>query len=172
VVEGELEPGAGVWCYCCRQEVARHVTDKQVSIEWGGLLEHMTSPTHHKRTRHFWWANGAERNQMQTYLLFSAEYKRYPHPLLPPPLLFLHSSLLFSSIASSSHSSSSSSPALLHRYNVLGWHLLFYAYRFKSRVAEVLQQLETTKEERIKKVAEEMRAKEELQSLAAMEVCS
>lgn len=41
VVEGEVEPGACVWCYCCEQEVEKHVTDRQVSIEWGGLLEHM-----------------------------------------------------------------------------------------------------------------------------------
>ena len=41
VVEGELEPGVCVWCYCCQEEVKKHVTDRQVSIKWGGLLEHM-----------------------------------------------------------------------------------------------------------------------------------
>jgi hypothetical protein len=41
---GELEPGeAGkMWCYCCEKEVLKHVTDGQTSIEWAGLLEHMT----------------------------------------------------------------------------------------------------------------------------------
>lgn len=41
VYEGELEPGASMWCYCCEQEVSRHVTDGLTSVEWGGLLEHM-----------------------------------------------------------------------------------------------------------------------------------
>ena len=41
VYEGELEPGATMWCYCCEQEINRHVTDGLTSVEWGGLLEHL-----------------------------------------------------------------------------------------------------------------------------------
>ena len=41
VVDGELEPGAKVWCYCCEEDVDKHVTDGMTSIEYGGLLEHM-----------------------------------------------------------------------------------------------------------------------------------
>ena len=43
-MDGELEPGeAGkMWCYCCEKEIQKHITNDQVSIEWGGLLEHMT----------------------------------------------------------------------------------------------------------------------------------
>ena len=35
------------------------------------------SAAHHKKTRHFWWVNGAKSNLMQTYLIFSAEYRRW-----------------------------------------------------------------------------------------------
>lgn len=43
-MDGELEPGdAGkMWCYCCEKEVPKHITSDRVSVEWGGLLEHMT----------------------------------------------------------------------------------------------------------------------------------
>ena len=43
MVDGELEPGVAgkMWCYCCHKEVSKHITDGQVSVEWGGLLEHM-----------------------------------------------------------------------------------------------------------------------------------
>ena len=42
VIDGELEPGSRLWCCCCELEVARHTTDGDVSIEWGGFLQHMT----------------------------------------------------------------------------------------------------------------------------------
>ena len=42
----------------------------------GSLYVLPHSPQHHKKTRHFWWFHGAEQNQLQTFLLFSAEYKR------------------------------------------------------------------------------------------------
>ena len=44
VVEGELEPGEGgkMWCYCCGKELRKHITSSEVSVEWGGLLQHMS----------------------------------------------------------------------------------------------------------------------------------
>ena len=42
VLEGELEPGAKMWCYCCEREIEKHVTDGNVSIEWGGFVEHLS----------------------------------------------------------------------------------------------------------------------------------
>ena len=44
VIDGELEPGevGKMWCYCCEREIQKHITNSRVSIEWGGLLEHMT----------------------------------------------------------------------------------------------------------------------------------
>ena len=48
VIEGELEPGeeGKMWCYCCEKEVQKHVTDGQMTVEWSGLLEHMTRLAH------------------------------------------------------------------------------------------------------------------------------
>lgn len=43
-MDGELELGeAGkMWCYCCAEEIQKHITENGVTIEWGGLLEHMS----------------------------------------------------------------------------------------------------------------------------------
>ena len=41
VLEGELEPGLTLWCYCCQEEVRKHASDGLISVEWGGMLEHM-----------------------------------------------------------------------------------------------------------------------------------
>lgn len=45
MLEGELEPGktGKMWCYCCGEEIFKHVTDGRISIEWGGLIEHMAT---------------------------------------------------------------------------------------------------------------------------------
>lgn len=32
---------------------------------------------HHKRTRRYWWLNGADSSQLQTFLIFRAEYRRF-----------------------------------------------------------------------------------------------
>jgi hypothetical protein len=77
VMEGELEPDSTLWCYFCQLEVTRHVTDHFTTMVWGGLLEHMASPSHHKSTRRFWWLNGADKKLLQNFLLFEAEYRRY-----------------------------------------------------------------------------------------------
>ena len=41
-MDGELEPGGKMWCYCCEQEIGKHVTDGRTSVQLGGLIEHMT----------------------------------------------------------------------------------------------------------------------------------
>ena len=94
-MDGELEPDSTLWCYFCEMEVTRHVTDSITTVVWGGLLEHMaryvrleaslytysnlfslSSPLHHRKTRHFWWVNGADSKLLQNFLLFEAEYVR------------------------------------------------------------------------------------------------
>eukprot|EP00731_Ephydatia_muelleri_P012326 Em0006g1220a len=74
VIEGELEPGATVWCYCCDTEVNKHVCDGLLTVEWGGLLEHLTSRGHHKKARHYWWKHGADTGELQSFVVFDAEY--------------------------------------------------------------------------------------------------
>ena len=40
VEDGELEPGARFWCHFCIENVDKHVTDRNVSIRYGGVFEH------------------------------------------------------------------------------------------------------------------------------------
>ena len=42
LVDGELEPGATFWCHFCEDKVAKHVTDRSISIRYGGLFEHIS----------------------------------------------------------------------------------------------------------------------------------
>jgi hypothetical protein len=35
------------------------------------------SSSHHKKTRHFWWVNGADKTQLQNFILFQAELDRF-----------------------------------------------------------------------------------------------
>ncbi|TMS03268.1 Coiled-coil domain-containing protein 84 [Larimichthys crocea] len=48
------------WCYCCGLEVERNVTDGNMTVLYGGLLEHMATPEHRKNTHKFWWENKAD----------------------------------------------------------------------------------------------------------------
>ncbi|XP_075889500.1 centrosomal AT-AC splicing factor isoform X2 [Nelusetta ayraudi] len=48
------------WCYCCDLEVERNVTDGDMTVLFGGLIEHLASPEHRKKTHKFWWDNKAE----------------------------------------------------------------------------------------------------------------
>ena len=41
VLDGELEPGSSVWCYCCECEVVKHISDRETTVVWGGMVEHM-----------------------------------------------------------------------------------------------------------------------------------
>jgi len=41
VMEGELEPDSRVWCYCCDKEVPRHTTTGDITVQWGGLIQHL-----------------------------------------------------------------------------------------------------------------------------------
>ena len=41
VVNGELEPGAKFWCHFCAAEVKKHITDGEVSVQFGGVFEHL-----------------------------------------------------------------------------------------------------------------------------------
>ncbi|XP_062521370.1 centrosomal AT-AC splicing factor-like [Corticium candelabrum] len=77
VEEGEVEPDAKIWCYCCEEEVNKHVTDRDISIVQGGVLQHMASSDHHKKTRHFWWQHGVDITEQPHFLLHQLDYERY-----------------------------------------------------------------------------------------------
>eukprot|EP00112_Aurelia_sp_Birch-Aquarium-sp1_P004048 Seg1459.3 transcript_id=Seg1459.3/GoldUCD/mRNA.D3Y31 product="Coiled-coil domain-containing protein 84" protein_id=Seg1459.3/GoldUCD/D3Y31 len=76
-VDGELEPGATFWCHFCEQKVGKHVTDRTVSLTFGGLFEHLASVEHHKKTHEFWKKNGGDKADKKDYLVSAEEYSRY-----------------------------------------------------------------------------------------------
>ena len=40
--DGELEPGAKFWCHFCSANIKKHVTDRDITIVYGGLFEHFS----------------------------------------------------------------------------------------------------------------------------------
>ncbi|XP_003387089.2 PREDICTED: coiled-coil domain-containing protein 84-like isoform X2 [Amphimedon queenslandica] len=77
IVDGDLEPGITVWCYSCQEEINKHISDGFTTVEWGGLLEHMTSESHHKKTRYYCWENGIKKSQMQNLIIYQAELDKF-----------------------------------------------------------------------------------------------
>ncbi|XP_015192878.2 centrosomal AT-AC splicing factor [Lepisosteus oculatus] len=66
-----------VWCYCCGQEVRRHVTNGNLTVLHGGLLEHLASQEHRKSTNRFWWENKADLKLKEKFLVTEDETDRF-----------------------------------------------------------------------------------------------
>lgn len=77
VLEGELEPDSQVWCYCCEKDVPRHTTTGDITVQWGGLIQHLASSGHHKCTRRYWWLHHADHEKLQNFLIHRIELSRY-----------------------------------------------------------------------------------------------
>ncbi|KAM4615809.1 centrosomal AT-AC splicing factor [Polymixia lowei] len=60
------------WCYCCGLEVERNVTDGNMTVMYGGLMEHMATPEHKTNTHKFWWDNKAD-PKLRDKVVFSEE---------------------------------------------------------------------------------------------------
>ncbi|XP_068166330.1 centrosomal AT-AC splicing factor [Antennarius striatus] len=65
------------WCYCCGLEIARHVTDGNMAVMHGGLLEHMATPEHRKNTHKFWWDNKADPKLRNKVIITEEENERF-----------------------------------------------------------------------------------------------
>ncbi|KAM9821875.1 coiled-coil domain-containing protein 84 [Syngnathus typhle] len=65
------------WCYCCGREVERNVTDGNMTVRHGGLLEHMATPEHRKSTHKFWWENKADPKLKDKVILTQEETQRF-----------------------------------------------------------------------------------------------
>ncbi|XP_064424850.1 coiled-coil domain-containing protein 84 isoform X2 [Latimeria chalumnae] len=65
------------WCYCCGQEVKKHTTNGDITVLYGGLLEHLASLEHRKQTNKFWWENKAEAKLKEKFLFSAEDYKRF-----------------------------------------------------------------------------------------------
>ncbi|CAG5924962.1 unnamed protein product [Menidia menidia] len=65
------------WCYCCELEVERNVTDGNMTVLYGGLLEHMATPEHKKNTHKFWWDNKADPKLRDKVIITEEETERF-----------------------------------------------------------------------------------------------
>ncbi|XP_047446884.1 coiled-coil domain-containing protein 84 [Mugil cephalus] len=65
------------WCYCCGLEVEKNVTDGNMTVLFGGLLEHMATPEHKKNTHKFWWENKADPKFRDKVIITEEETERF-----------------------------------------------------------------------------------------------
>lgn len=65
------------WCYCCGLEIQRNVTDGNMTVLHGGLLEHMASSDHRKNTHKFWWENKADPKIRDRFIVTEEETERF-----------------------------------------------------------------------------------------------
>ncbi|XP_071753816.2 centrosomal AT-AC splicing factor [Centroberyx gerrardi] len=65
------------WCYCCGLQIERNVTDGNMTVLYGGLLEHMATPEHRKNTHKFWWENKADPKLRDKVIITTEETERF-----------------------------------------------------------------------------------------------
>ncbi|XP_008019321.1 centrosomal AT-AC splicing factor isoform X1 [Chlorocebus sabaeus] len=65
------------WCLCCGCEVREHLSHGNLTVLYGGLLEHLASPEHKKATNKFWWENKAEVQMKEKFLVTPQDYVRF-----------------------------------------------------------------------------------------------
>lgn len=65
------------WCYCCGLEIDRNVTDDNMTVLCGGLLEHMATPEHRRNTHKFWWENKADPKLRDKVIVTEEETERF-----------------------------------------------------------------------------------------------
>ncbi|XP_011820395.1 PREDICTED: coiled-coil domain-containing protein 84 [Mandrillus leucophaeus] len=65
------------WCLCCGCEVREHLSHGNLTVLYGGLLEHLASPEHKKATNKFWWENKAEIQMKEKFLVTPQDYVRF-----------------------------------------------------------------------------------------------
>ncbi|XP_054467623.1 coiled-coil domain-containing protein 84 [Anoplopoma fimbria] len=65
------------WCYCCGCDIERNVTDGNMTVLYGGLLEHMATPEHKKSTHKFWWENKADPKLRDKVVITEEETERF-----------------------------------------------------------------------------------------------
>ncbi|XP_037003085.2 centrosomal AT-AC splicing factor isoform X2 [Artibeus jamaicensis] len=65
------------WCVCCSCEVQKHLSHGNLTVLYGGLLEHLASPEHKKATNRFWWENKAEVHMKEKFLISPQDYVQF-----------------------------------------------------------------------------------------------
>ncbi|XP_048588321.1 centrosomal AT-AC splicing factor isoform X2 [Nematostella vectensis] len=77
VENGELEPGAHFWCHFCARDVSKHVTNREVSITYGGVFEHLASEEHIKKLHKFFREHGADKDLKSKFTIEKEKFERY-----------------------------------------------------------------------------------------------
>ncbi|XP_048418036.1 coiled-coil domain-containing protein 84 isoform X2 [Stegostoma tigrinum] len=72
-----VEHEQNFWCYCCKREVKKHITDGSLAVLYGGLLEHFVSSEHMKQTNKFWWENKADIKLKDKFILSNDAYEKF-----------------------------------------------------------------------------------------------
>lgn len=65
------------WCCCCGVEAQRNVMDRNMVVLHGGLLEHMATPEHKKKTQTFWWEHKADPKLRDKVLITTEDTDRF-----------------------------------------------------------------------------------------------
>ncbi|XP_008281766.1 centrosomal AT-AC splicing factor [Stegastes partitus] len=65
------------WCYCCGLDIESNVTDGNMAVLYGGLIEHMATPEHRKNTHKFWWENKADPKLRDKVIIAEEETERF-----------------------------------------------------------------------------------------------
>ncbi|XP_068096941.1 centrosomal AT-AC splicing factor isoform X1 [Hyperolius riggenbachi] len=65
------------WCHCCEEEVTKHASDGNLTVLYGGLLEHVNRPEHKKAVNKFWWTHQADVKLKPKFVLSDEEYERF-----------------------------------------------------------------------------------------------
>ncbi|XP_044148021.1 centrosomal AT-AC splicing factor isoform X1 [Bufo gargarizans] len=65
------------WCHCCEEEVRKHTSDGDLTVLYGGMLEHMRRPEHLKAVNRYWWTHQGEVKMKAQFILTEDEYERF-----------------------------------------------------------------------------------------------
>ncbi|XP_075047635.1 centrosomal AT-AC splicing factor [Mixophyes fleayi] len=65
------------WCHCCDEEVKRHTSDGNLTVLFGGMLEHLNRPDHKKSVNKFWWTHQADGKLKAQFLLTEEEFEMF-----------------------------------------------------------------------------------------------
>lgn len=65
------------WCHCCEEEEKKHSSDGNLTVLYGGMLEHMHSAEHKKAVNKFWWTHQADGKLKARFFLTTEEFERF-----------------------------------------------------------------------------------------------
>ncbi|XP_046578420.1 uncharacterized protein LOC124286122 isoform X2 [Haliotis rubra] len=71
------ENGAMFWCYFCELEISKHRVEPDCTVKHGGLILHLASDDHAKKTGEFFWKNIIDKKKKAKYILSKEDAERF-----------------------------------------------------------------------------------------------